>query len=163
MVVTRRGYRQLLHATSGYNDFLQSVMASCTVLYLGFSFTDHYLNDLRSSVLSMMEGRSTATKSASSAASPLASSSPSSASASSASSSKSVSFAPPAPTLERQSTKSSGADLLAQSPIAYAVIPDQSHLDERFLRAHEGVQVLSWSTLGGKDFDGFGACECSCF
>lgn len=126
-MVTRRGYRQLLHATSGYNDFLQSVMASCTVLYLGFSFTDHYLNDLRSSVLSMMEGRSTAAKGAhASASSPSSSSSSSSAASSSAlpaaASPKSVSFAP---TLVRQST-SSASDLLAQSPIAYAVIPDQA-------------------------------------
>ncbi len=136
-MVTRRGYRQLLHATSGYNDFLQSVMASCTVLYLGFSFTDHYLNDLRSSVLSMMEGRSTAARraSASSVSSPssAASSSSSASSNSSSLSSSSSSLpaaassptsAPCAPPLVRQSTNSA-ADLLAQSPIAYAVIPDQ--------------------------------------
>ncbi len=122
-MVTRRGYRQLLHATSGYNDFLQSVMASCTVLYLGFSFTDHYLNDLRSSVLSMMEGRSTAAKSAhasSSVSSPLSAASSSSLPAASSP----PTSAPCAPPLVRQSTNSA-ADLLAQSPIAYAVIPDQ--------------------------------------
>jgi hypothetical protein len=48
------------------------------------------------------------------------------------------------------------ASILASSDIG----PPQSRLDELFLRAHEGVQVLSWSTLGGKDFDGFGAREC---
>ena len=47
------------------------------------------------------------------------------------------------------------AALVQRTPIAYAVIPDQSGMDEEFLRAHEGVQVLSWNTLGGRDWDGF--------
>lgn len=56
LVWTRAGYRKLLHQTPGYALFLKSIMATSTVLYLGFSFSDYYLNDVRSEVLSMLYG-----------------------------------------------------------------------------------------------------------
>ena len=54
-VLTRRDYRRRVYESPGYTNFLRSVMASYTVLYLGFSFTDAYLNELRSEVMSMLE------------------------------------------------------------------------------------------------------------
>ena len=54
-VITRRDYRRLLYTNPGYVTFLRSVMSTSTVLYLGFSFGDAYLNELRSEVLSLLE------------------------------------------------------------------------------------------------------------
>ena len=54
VVLTRRDYRRRLYADVGYTGFLRSVMATNTVLYLGFSFQDAYLNELRSEVLSLL-------------------------------------------------------------------------------------------------------------
>lgn len=54
VVLTRRDYRRLLYANSAYTTFLRSVMSTNTVLYLGFSFTDAYLNELRSEILSLL-------------------------------------------------------------------------------------------------------------
>lgn len=56
LVWTRTGYRKLLHHTPGYANFMKAVMATSTVLYLGFSFSDGYLNDIRGEVLSMLYG-----------------------------------------------------------------------------------------------------------
>eukprot|EP00668_Euglena_longa_P001367 GGOE01001620.1.p1 GENE.GGOE01001620.1~~GGOE01001620.1.p1 ORF type:complete len:1871 (-),score=629.58 GGOE01001620.1:50-5662(-) len=53
IVLSREGYRTLLHGKPNYRDFLKSVMMSRTILYLGFSFTDDYLNEVRSDVMSM--------------------------------------------------------------------------------------------------------------
>lgn len=62
MVFTRKGYRDLLHGSEGYPNFIRSVISKYTILYLGFSFQDYYLNDIRSSVLRMFQGNtSTAT------------------------------------------------------------------------------------------------------
>lgn len=55
VVITRRDYRRLLYTNPGYVTFLRSVMSTSTVFYLGFSFGDAYLNELRSEVLSLME------------------------------------------------------------------------------------------------------------
>jgi hypothetical protein len=55
VICTRNSYRRLLYGVPGYATFLRSVMASCTLLYVGFSFSDHYLNELRAEVLSMLE------------------------------------------------------------------------------------------------------------
>ena len=46
IVLSREGYRELLHGNRSYHDFLKSVMMSRTILYLGFSFTDDYLNEV---------------------------------------------------------------------------------------------------------------------
>jgi CheY-like chemotaxis protein len=54
VVVTRRDYRRRLYQDSAYVTFLRSVLATNTVLYLGFSFDDAYLNELRSEVLSLL-------------------------------------------------------------------------------------------------------------
>lgn len=54
MVLTRKGYRRLLHGDEGYVHFIRSLMAQSTILYLGFSFSDYYLNETRSSVLNML-------------------------------------------------------------------------------------------------------------
>ena len=58
-VITRQDYRKRLHESPGYLTFLRSVMSSYTILYLGFSFTDAYLNELRSEVRSMLESDAT--------------------------------------------------------------------------------------------------------
>ncbi len=48
VVFTRQGYRSLLYHIPEYVTFLRCLMASTTILYLGFSFTDAYLNEIRS-------------------------------------------------------------------------------------------------------------------
>jgi CheY-like chemotaxis protein len=54
VVITRRDYRQHLYADSAYGTFLRGILATSTVLYLGFSFEDAYLNELRSELLSLV-------------------------------------------------------------------------------------------------------------
>jgi SIR2-like domain len=54
IVFTRRGYRRLLYENPAYLSFLRAVLAEHTVLYLGFSFADAYLNELRSEALAML-------------------------------------------------------------------------------------------------------------
>ena len=53
LVFSRRDYRKRLYQAASYTSFLRSMMARFTVLYLGFSFTDAYVNELRSEVLSI--------------------------------------------------------------------------------------------------------------
>ena len=55
IVLGRRDYRRRLHGDPGYQTFLRAVFATSTVLYLGFSFTDAYLNELRSEVLALLD------------------------------------------------------------------------------------------------------------
>lgn len=57
VVLTRRDYRRRLYQDAGYRAFLRSILATRTVLYLGFSFTDAYLSELRSEVLSLLDFR----------------------------------------------------------------------------------------------------------
>jgi len=57
VVFTRRDYRRRLYDSPGYTAFLRSVFATTTVLYLGFSFTDAYLNELRNETLALLEYR----------------------------------------------------------------------------------------------------------
>lgn len=54
LVFSRRDYRERLYKDTSYATFLRSVLATRTVLYLGFSFRDAYLNELRSEVLAML-------------------------------------------------------------------------------------------------------------
>lgn len=56
VVFTHRDYRRL-YASPAYATFLRSVMTSTTVLYLGFSFGDAYLNELRSEILALLDHR----------------------------------------------------------------------------------------------------------
>jgi hypothetical protein len=58
LICTRRGYRKMLHENETYHHFLHSVMANYTILYMGFSFSDNYLNDIRGSVLTMLNDKS---------------------------------------------------------------------------------------------------------
>jgi len=54
VVLTRRDYRRRLYEDPAYQTFLRSVMATRTVLYMGFSFEDAYLNELRSEILALV-------------------------------------------------------------------------------------------------------------
>lgn len=54
IVLASRGYRIRTHALPGYRPFLRTLFATKTILYLGFSFTDAYVNELRSEVLSIL-------------------------------------------------------------------------------------------------------------
>jgi hypothetical protein len=54
LVFSRSGYRRLLFETSNYQSLVRTVFATKTVVFLGFSFSDSYLNLIRSEVLSML-------------------------------------------------------------------------------------------------------------
>ena len=54
VVFTARQYRRLIHETPNYRAFLRTLFATNSILFLGFSFTDAYINDLRSEVLAMV-------------------------------------------------------------------------------------------------------------
>ncbi|MBT8462560.1 MAG: SIR2 family protein, partial [Gemmatimonadetes bacterium] len=54
-VFTRRDYRTRLYSDPAYTTFLRSVFATTTILYLGVSFTDAYLNELRSEILALLD------------------------------------------------------------------------------------------------------------
>jgi hypothetical protein len=53
-VLSRTGYKRLQYETPGLKMFVTSAMATHTVLYIGFSFTDDYLNEFRAEVLKML-------------------------------------------------------------------------------------------------------------
>ncbi len=55
VVLTRRDYRRRLYGDPGYMTFLRGLLSTNTVLFLGFSFEDAYLNELRSQVLSLFD------------------------------------------------------------------------------------------------------------
>jgi hypothetical protein len=57
VVFTQRDYRERLYGSPAYMTFLRSLFATSTVLFLGVSFTDAYLNELRSEVLAMLDHR----------------------------------------------------------------------------------------------------------
>ena len=52
-MLTREGYRSLLHLNPAYSNFLKTVMAGSTLLYMGFSFTDGYFNEIRSELMTL--------------------------------------------------------------------------------------------------------------
>jgi hypothetical protein len=54
LVFTTREYRKRLHKDNSYRAFLRTLFATHVVLYMGFSFTDAYVNELRSEVLEML-------------------------------------------------------------------------------------------------------------
>ena len=54
LVFSRSGYRRLLFETSNYQSLIRAVFATKTVVFLGFSFSDAYLNLIRSEVISML-------------------------------------------------------------------------------------------------------------
>ena len=53
VILTRRDYQRLLYREPGYQTFVRALLASRTLLFLGFSFTDNYLNELRAEVLAL--------------------------------------------------------------------------------------------------------------
>ena len=53
LVCTREGYRELLHGGSRYSTFVRTLFATHVILFIGFSFTDDYLNSLRSEIVSL--------------------------------------------------------------------------------------------------------------
>lgn len=55
LAFTRLGYRRLLHGNAAYQQFLKALMSTKTILYIGFSFSDEYLNEMRSATLMMMK------------------------------------------------------------------------------------------------------------
>ncbi len=57
LVLTRRDYRRRLYQDSGYQTFLRTLLSTRTILYLGFSFTDAYVNELRSEILDLLDFR----------------------------------------------------------------------------------------------------------
>ncbi len=58
VVLSRRAYRELLYKDRRYGDFLRTVFATRTLLFLGTSFTDAYVNELRSQVQALVGQRS---------------------------------------------------------------------------------------------------------
>ncbi len=54
VVLRKRDYRRMLYKDPHRLSFLRALLATRTVLYLGFSFHDAYLNELRSEVLAVM-------------------------------------------------------------------------------------------------------------
>lgn len=51
ITLSRRGYRTRLYAEPGYLNVLRTVFMTKTLLFIGFSFNDPYLNELRSETL----------------------------------------------------------------------------------------------------------------
>ena len=54
VVFTREGYRRLLYQQPHYHTFVKASLSAYTVLYMGFSFSDAYLNELRSEIVSLL-------------------------------------------------------------------------------------------------------------
>ncbi len=54
VVLARSDYRRRLYQDGRYSNFLRTVFATRTLLFLGVSFTDAYLNELRSEVLALV-------------------------------------------------------------------------------------------------------------
>ncbi len=54
LVLSRRDYRRRLYSDISYASFLRAVFATSTVLYLGYSFSDSYLNEMRSEILALL-------------------------------------------------------------------------------------------------------------
>lgn len=101
IVLTRRDYRRQLYSDPAYITFLRTMIATTTVLYMGFSFEDAYLNELRSEILALLgQGDESA-------------------------------------------------------PVAYAIINDVPTDTQRHFRKHEGIEILSYDTQGGRTFSGF--------
>jgi hypothetical protein len=108
-----------------------SLMATNTILYMGFSFNDEclplslrqyfvsltvgcrYLNEFRSEVLSMLRPRV-------------------------------------APSASHPSKNVPPLFLAKNQPIAYAICPDFSLGKQQFFERHEGVKIMSWSTTKEK-------------
>ena len=58
LVFSRSGYRELLFETPNYQSLIRTILATKVVVFVGFSFSDPYLNLIRSEVLSMLKSNS---------------------------------------------------------------------------------------------------------
>ncbi len=58
LVLTRSQYRHRLYGNPAYLTMLRSLLASSTVLFLGYSMTDAYLNELRSELVEAFSDQS---------------------------------------------------------------------------------------------------------
>ncbi len=146
IILSHGGYKRLLHETVGYKNFMLSLMATNTILYMGFSFNDEYLpffppsifishhprhlnhntlhvtipcmylNEFRSEVLSMLRPRN------------IFPSGP---------------LQPGDIPLPRRSG-------VQNQPIAYGICADFSFGKQQFYEKHEGVKIMSWSTTNEK-------------
>lgn len=130
LVMTRTGYRKLLHHTPGYGLFVRSLLSSFTVLYLGFSFSDGYLNELRGEVLSMLFGPPSAALNDSGGAADSASRTTNDRTGEGMH-------------LNGVMNIASGAD---NRVIGYAVAPDKEPEEIAFFKKHEGVEILTWDS-----------------
>jgi len=54
VVLKRTDYRKLLFEDSKYPNFLRALLATRTILFLGFSFSDGYLHLIRSEILALL-------------------------------------------------------------------------------------------------------------
>ena len=57
LVLGRDDYRQRVYADRNYANFIRAAFAEYSVLFIGVSFTDAYLNELRSEVLHLVHRR----------------------------------------------------------------------------------------------------------
>ena len=60
VVLGKSDYRRLIYEDGRYGNFLRAIFATRTVLFIGVSFTDAYLNELRSEVMSLLRACSRA-------------------------------------------------------------------------------------------------------
>lgn len=134
---TRTGYRELINEVPGYMHFLRTLIATSTVLYIGFSFSDGYLNEVRGEVLSMLYGSSSSNATERGFADRTGSS-------------------PRTAEAALVSSYMRSGRCMTQ-PLGYAIVHDKSSNERDFFLTHEGVQILSWNTNGGngkKDYAG---------
>lgn len=54
LIFNARSYRELLHGRPAYRAILRTLFATRNILFIGFSFADAYVDDLRSEILSMI-------------------------------------------------------------------------------------------------------------
>ena len=55
IVLSKSAYRRLLFERSDYENFLKALLATRTVLFLGYSFSDSYLNLLRTEIFTLFD------------------------------------------------------------------------------------------------------------
>lgn len=57
VVITTRDFRRRTYADTGYMTFLQGLLSTNTLLFMGFSYRDAWLNEVRARVLALFEHR----------------------------------------------------------------------------------------------------------
>mmetsp|Transcript_19595 Transcript_19595/g.32753 ORF Transcript_19595/g.32753 Transcript_19595/m.32753 type:complete len:640 (-) Transcript_19595:98-2017(-) len=143
MVWTRTGYRELINEVPGYMHFLRTLLATSTVLYIGFSFSDGYLNEVRGEVLSMLYGGCGDRE-------------------------RPPAFTSSVPrnlnAAEKRTTRrvdSVGGinqhGRCLTTPMGYAIVHDKKQQDVDFFLMHEGVQIITWNSRaadGTRDYAG---------